>query len=156
MRLISSRWTFFYKRIFPAIWFGLMAVFIAISLFATGPRLDQLTSALGVIAPLLMAVVGFVVMRMFIFDLVDEVWDDGTALIVKNGGQEQRIALSDIKNVNYSPFVSPPRTTLLLRHPAVFGSQVTFCAPVRFLPLTRSPAIDDLIERVDAARLKQL
>ena len=53
-------------------------------------------------------------------DLVDEVWDDGNALLVKNRGQEQRIALADIKNVNYSPFVNPPRVTLSLRRPTAF------------------------------------
>ena len=67
---------------------------------------------------------------------VDEVCDDGDALVVKNRGQEQRIALADIKNVNYSPFVSPPRVTLSLRRPTVFGDQISFCAPVRLLPVS--------------------
>lgn len=29
MRVISSRWTFFYKRIFPVVWFGFLASFFA-------------------------------------------------------------------------------------------------------------------------------
>ena len=32
------------------------------------------------------------------FNLADEVLDAGNALIVRSGGQEERIALSDIKN----------------------------------------------------------
>ena len=91
-------------------------------------------------------------MKKLVFDLVDEVWDDGDALVVKNRGQEQRIAFSDIKNVNYSPFVNPPRVTLSLRRPTIFGEQITFCAPVRLVPFSTSPVINDLIERVDRAR----
>jgi len=89
-----------------------------------------------------------------VFDLVDEVWDNGDTLVVKNRGQEQRIALSDIKNVSYSPFINPPRVTLSLRRPTVFGDQITFSAPVRLVPFSTSPVINDLIERVDRARGK--
>jgi hypothetical protein len=32
MPLMSSRMTFFYKRIFPVIWFGFLAVFFGIAL----------------------------------------------------------------------------------------------------------------------------
>jgi hypothetical protein len=99
-----------------------------------------------------MAVFGFFIMKKLVFDLVDEVWDDGNSLVVKNGGREQRIALTDIKNVSYSPFVNPPRATLSLRQPTVFGDQITFAAPVRFVPFSTSPIINDLIDRIDRAR----
>ena len=45
---------------------------------------------------------GYFVMKKLVFDLVDEVWDDGEALLIKNRGQEERVALRDIKNVSYS------------------------------------------------------
>jgi hypothetical protein len=54
-------------------------------------------------------------------NLVDEVFDLGDALLVRNGGQEERIALADIKNVNFFPYMSPPQVTLSLRRPSVFG-----------------------------------
>jgi hypothetical protein len=75
---------------------------------------------------------------------------------VKNRDQEQRIALVDIKNVSYSPFMNPPRVTLSLRRPTVFGDQITFSAPLRFVPFARSPAIDDLINRIDVARQQKV
>jgi hypothetical protein len=99
--------------------------------------------------------IGYALMKKLIFDLADEVWDDGSALLVKKGGQEERIALSDIKNVNYSTMSSPPRVVLSLRRPSVFGEQLAFCAPIRFIPFATSPVIDDLIERIDVARRKQ-
>jgi hypothetical protein len=91
-----------------------------------------------------------------LFNLVDEVWDDGHALVVKNGGRDERIAFTDIKNVNYSPFVNPPRITLSLRRQTSFGDQITFCAPVRFIPLTTSPVVTALIDRIDQERRKRV
>ena len=66
----------------------------------------------------------------------------------------QRIALSDIKNVNYSPYMSPPQVTLSVRRHTVFGETIAFCAPVSIFPLRSSAVINDLIDRVDAARQK--
>jgi hypothetical protein len=99
--------------------------------------------------------IGYFLMKKLVFDLVDEVWDDGHALVVKNGGRDERIAFTDIKNVNYSPFVNPPHVTLSLRRQTSFGDQITFCAPVRFIPLTASPVITALIDRIDQARRKR-
>jgi len=133
MRRISSYWTFFYKRVFPVLWFGFLVVFVGIGVVSgQGPFV--------VIVPIAMIGFGYFIMHKLVFDLVDEVCDDGDALVVKNRGQEQRIALADIKNVNYSPFVSPPRVTVSLRRPTVFGEKITFCAPVRLVrfPKARS------------------
>jgi hypothetical protein len=102
--------------------------------------------------PALMGIFGYFIMRKLLFDLVDEVLDDGDALVVRNRDQEERIKLPDIINVSYSPFVNPPRVTLLLRNPSLFGTRINFCAPARFNPFSSSPIIDDLIQRIDANR----
>ncbi len=151
MSRISSRMTFFYKRVFPIIWFGGLLVFIAfgsIGALSSGrfPALPFL------IVPLLMMAFGYFIMKKLIFDLVDEVVDVGDALMISNGDRQERVAFSDIMNVSYSPFVNPPRVTLSLRTPGIFGSRVTFCAPIRLVPFSTSPVIDALIERIDAAR----
>ena len=138
MRRVSSSWTFFYKRIFPVIWFGFLVLFVGVSLFT------RQRSPAFLIVPLIMMGIGYFMMKKLMFDLVDEVWDDGHALVVKNGGRDERIAFTDIKNVNYSPFVNPPRVTLSLRRQTSFGDQITFCAPVRFIPLTTSPVVTAL------------
>ena len=154
MRRISSQWTFFYKFIFPLIWFGLIIVFLIVAVVVP-TRSGQALPIPALIVPIIMGVIGYSLMKKMIFDLADEVWDDGKALVVKKSGQEERIALSDIKNVNYSTMTSPPRVVLSLRRPSVFGDQVAFCAPIRFIPFATSPIIDDLIERIDVARQKQ-
>jgi hypothetical protein len=154
MRRISSTMTFYYKRVFPVIWFGGGAVIFGISLYAGLVKNTSGFVPFLIVMPIIL-VLGTRYMKKLVFDLVDEVWDDGDALVVKSGGQEQRIALSDIKNVNYTPMTSPPRVTLSLRHPTVFGDEIAFSAPVRVMPLTPSPEITDLIDRVDAARNKK-
>jgi hypothetical protein len=152
MRLASSKMTFFNKRVFPAIWFGFLIIFTGLYLFSGAGR-DAASSFPFLVVPAFM--IGYFIIRKLIVDLVDEVWDDGDALVVKNRDQEQRIALSDTKNVSYSPFINPPRVTLSLRRPTIFGDEITFGAPARLVPFSKSPVITDLIERIDLARSKQ-
>jgi hypothetical protein len=151
VRPISSKLTFYYKRIFPFVWFGILAVFLIVGGFGllneNGPA-----SPMFLIAPVIMAVVGYFFMQKLLFDLVDEVLDGGDALVVRNGGQEARIALSDIMNVSYSVYTNPPRVTLALRKPSIFGDRISFCAPARFVPFATSPIIDELTARIDAKR----
>jgi hypothetical protein len=154
MRRISSQLTFFYKRVFPFVWFGFLAVFIATAL-VSHPNSSSAPLLPFLLIPAVMIVFGFFLMKKLVFDLVDEVWDAGDSLVVRNRGEEQRIALSDVKNVNYQSFSSPPRVTLSLRQPLTSGDRITFCAPVRLIPLSTSPIIDDLINRIDAARRAQ-
>jgi hypothetical protein len=146
MRPLSSKMTFFYKRILPVIWFGIVLLFVAVGLSSNASFL---------IAALLMGVFGYSIMKKMVFNLADEVLDTGDALVVRSGGQEERIALSDIKNVNYSPYSNPPLVTLSVRRRTVFGDTVAFCAPGSVVPLWSSPVIRDLIDRVDAARRKR-
>jgi len=106
---------------------------------------------------LVFAVMSFVVMRLFVLDLVDEVWDGGWELVVRNRGREARIPLTEIINVNYDRFSNPPRVTLMLRDPCEFGSEIAFMVRQRMFVLgnpARRVALD-LIGRIDAARLAQ-
>lgn len=152
MRRLSSRTTFWYKRVFPVIWFGFLALFVTVSIVASLTTASAALDPLFFIMSVGMAAFGYFFMKKFIFDVVDEVFDAGDTLLVKNGGRDDRIALSDIKNVNYSPLMSPPLVTLSLRKPSVFGDKVSFCAPIQLIPLFNHPIIDELIERVDTVR----
>ncbi|MGB6537736.1 MAG: hypothetical protein WBF58_17435 [Xanthobacteraceae bacterium] len=155
MRRISSRTTFFSKRIFPAIWFGFLLLFIAIPIFAGSSRGHSAPPFPFLVVPVIMMIFGYFMMRKLVFDLVDEVWEDGDSLVVRNRGEEQRIALRDVKNVSYSPYMHPPRVVLSLRTPTTFGDRIAFCAPIALVPFATSPLINDLIERIDLARQQQ-
>ena len=143
--------TFWYKRVFPIFWFGFLVLFMVVPwTLDRGPA--QALPTMVFVVPALLGLYGIFLMKKLVFDLVDEVFDDGDALVVRNRDMEERIALSNVVNVSYSQFVNPPRVTLLLRDPGLFGERVSFCAPTRFNPFSSSPMIDDLIRRIDAKR----
>ena len=112
MSRISSTLTFYYKRIFPLIWVGGCVLIGGLGLYAALSKGSGLFP-LVIITPIIF-VLGIYFMKKYVFDLVDEVLDDGDALVVKNNGQEQRIALADITNVSYAAMTSPPRVVLSL------------------------------------------
>jgi len=140
--------TFFHKRVLPVFLFGFGLYVVVTGLSVSA---DPLTFLIGAVV---MAIFGYWIMKKLVFCLADEVLDAGDALIVRSGGKEERISLSDIKNVSYSPYMSPPQVTLSLRRQTVFGDTIVFCAPGGLVPFWRSPVIDDLINRADAARQK--
>lgn len=150
MRKISSRTTFFSKIVFPVLWFGSLIFFVIAALAGMAAKSELIAPLL--LVPVFLAIVGYVIMKKLVFDLVDEVWDAGDGLLVKNKNQEELISLTNIINVGYSIFVNPPRVTLTLRHPCRFGKEVSFSPPGSFMPFSKSPIIDELIERIDAQR----
>jgi hypothetical protein len=155
MMRISSKTTFFQKRIFPLIWFGSLAAFSLLALFlddsgdgTAPPRF------LFVVLPLGMAIAGFFAMKRLIWPLMDAVHDGGDYLVVTKGGDEDRIALADIVNVSAVPG-RPTYVTLRLRQPGRFGSEVAFLpqTTIRFNPFAKNPIVEELIARIDRARL---
>jgi hypothetical protein len=150
---ISSGFTGFNKKIFPALWFGFLAFFLVTS--ALAGALEQ--ELLFLVIPILMAVFGYFLMKKLVWDLVDEVYDCGDFLLVKNRDDEERIALSNIMNVNASTYINPPRITLRLVNPSKFGSEVAFSPITGFKlnPFAKSAVAEDLIVRVYQARSKR-
>jgi hypothetical protein len=106
------------------------------------------------LVPVLMAVLGFLLMRKLVWDMVDEVHDGGDYLLVRKGSEQERVPLNNIMNVNASTNTNPPRVTLRLVKPGRFGSEITFVPQARmsFLPFKKNPIVEDLIVRVDRAR----
>ena len=149
MHLISSSFTFFHKRIFPVIWFG----FISIFLFGLSAGVINDGKGYGILLiPLGMTVFGFFIMKKFVWNLVDEVWDDGDSLIVKNKRREARIELLNIININHTKFTNPESITLTLRTPCEFGKIVKFSPPIRMFQFSEHPLVTELIERIDQKR----
>ncbi len=150
MKKLSSSSTFFLKRIFPALWFGFIAFFIWIGLL-TESR-DKVEHVMIFAGPAFMAVIGYYLMKHLVFDLMDEVYDEGATLLFKNNGKAVRVNLADIKNVSYSVVINPPRVTISLRHKTEFGDELTFSPPGNLLPFRKNQEIVELIDRIDRAR----
>lgn len=150
---ISSKSTFFNKKLFPLIWFGFLAFFIANAVIDGDFEKDPMF----LIGPCLMVVFGFFLMKKLVWDLADEVFDCGESLLIKRAGQEDRVQLSNIMNVSASTNTNPPRITIRLVAPGKFGSEIAFSPATTFSlnPFAKNQVAEDLILRVDQARLKR-
>ncbi|MBK7977243.1 MAG: hypothetical protein IPK07_29610 [Deltaproteobacteria bacterium] len=137
------------KRVFPVAFFTFSASFMGMGLYLVMVR-HRLQALAFIVMPAILAVFGYVMMKRLIFDLVDEVWDDGDGVLVKNRGKQHRIDLKDITNVSYTPLTNPPRVTLTVRSPAWHAPEVSFMPPRHFFGRDRS--VECLIERIDAIR----
>jgi hypothetical protein len=153
MKRISSKFTFFLKRLFPLVWFGFLTFFVAVSVISGAIRKNPVF----LIGPATMAAFGYFLMRKLVWDLVDEVYDCGDFLLVRNGGGEERIQLSNIINVSASTLVNPPRITLRLANPGKFGYEIAFSPVTNFTlnPFAKSLVAEELIVRVDSARSRR-
>ena len=151
MTRISSRFTVFHKRIFPAIpLVGGTAVFL-------GDAFKHGVTGAALIGPFLMGIISLGIgFRMW--DLVDEVYDCYDHLLVKNHGLEEAIPLSNVMNVSASMSPNYRRITLRLAEPCAFGREIAFWPDTEFSlnPFSRSSFVDELIDRVDRARAKRV
>jgi hypothetical protein len=147
MRRISGS-TFYFKKFFPALWFGGLAFFAYTGLASVG--MGEGLLFLGF--PILMAVLGYFIFRTFVWDLADEVFDAGDELIFRKGNKEQRVKLKDIVNVGYSQIGSPERIVISAGYEGPIGKELVFNPPLRLFGFTKNPIVTDLIERVDRAR----
>ena len=151
--VLTSKTTSFYKHWFPRIWLGGVSIFLLIGLSQLLKK-DGFNAgnAIFVAGPAVMLVVGYTLFRFMLFDLVDEVRDEGDSLIVRNNGVEEEIPITNIINVSYSGLQSPNRITLTLRDDSGFGKNIAFMPELRMIPFKHHPIATDLIERIDAAR----
>jgi hypothetical protein len=150
MTRISSKMTRFYKYAFPVIWLGFLA-FIVAAVVGAGAAAK---APIALIIPCLMALVGTVIYRRLVWDLVDSVLDGGDYLLVKNRGVEERIPLANIMNISASTITNPPRITVRLVSPGLLGSEIAFSPikPFSINPFARNAIADDLILRVHNAK----
>jgi hypothetical protein len=154
MTKISSKSTFFHKRAFPVLWFGIIGIGAAIAVWSGAFEKAPIT----LVGPAFLAVFGFFLMRHLVWDLADEVFDGGDYLLVRNRGVEERVPLSNIMNVSASTMVNPARITLRLAERGRFGNEIVF-SPARsmtFNPFAKSAIAEDLIVRVDKARAQRV
>ena len=154
MRRISSRLTSFYKKTLPVIFCVVVALtaFSAWALMRTGrPHVMAF-----LMMPLLLIAMSYLIYRHLIADLVDEVWLEGDAIIVKNRDELAKIPLRDVTDVNANTTMNPRRITLTLRNDSRWGRRITFMPAVESVGVTYSfkpdPIATELTSRIDALR----
>jgi len=153
MKKISSRNTFWLKKVFPVLWLAFPILFVAIA--ARGPAFEQMSDSWPFFfAPVLAFVIGAFFYWKLIWVLADEVYDGGDFLVVRRGDEEETLPLDQIINVS-APFMSKtPRIILKLAQAGRFGSEIAFTpiAPFTLNPFAKNAVAEDLMVRVDAAR----
>ena len=151
MRRISSKTTFFYKRIFPVLWFGAIG---CLGLNLTFPPSRPGTASIALL--ILIPVLSYIVIKIFIFDLIDEVYDEGSSILFKNSGKEVRVSIKDIENVSYfsviNLFMGPLVVTASIGHKTELGNKLRFIVQKSSASLTKNRDIEELINRIDTAR----
>jgi hypothetical protein len=132
MQRLSSRSTFFHKRVFPVLWFGPFVVAVVFLVYeAVASRQYGLFAA--AILPLGFILLGIRGFKHFVFDLVDEVWLDGDHLLVRLGGRRSVIELSNVSDVETKMIQNPSRVKLTLRAPcSPFGDCISFVPVAAF------------------------
>ncbi|HEY7654025.1 MAG TPA: hypothetical protein VIG07_14480 [Methylomirabilota bacterium] len=149
MKKISTPYTFSFK-IFPFLFFGFLVVIFSLMLMAGALK----ETPMLVVVPCAMAAIGYFLMKMVLGNLVDEVYDCDDFLLVRKGGAEERIPLSDIINVNFAMNQRPARITLTLASPGKFGREISFSPPpeIHLNPFLRNEIAEELIARAHKAR----
>jgi hypothetical protein len=151
---ISSRAARFQKTVFPLIWFGFLAIFLMVAVVAVLTEDPSGPWPMFLIMPIVMAAAGYVMMKKAIWPLMDEVYDADDHLVVIRNGEEARIPLSEIVNIS-APAGKTTYVTLRLRHAGRFGNEIAFMpeSSFSFNPFGKNPIVEELITRVDRARL---
>ena len=94
------------------------------------------------------AIISYGAIKKVALELVDEVFDEGNSLLVRDKGQEERISLSDISSVSYMA----SRVTLTLRKSSIFGAEIAFLPKTGFATFIKSAEMKDLIKKIEAQR----
>lgn len=115
------------------------------------PNLRREAIPLLLAAPLLIGLLVYGVVSATYDSLVDEVWDAGDRLVVRNNDQEFQIPLSDCKRLDYWS-TRPPKATIRLHGRSPLGTHFVFEPRYRFHWYGTPPHIRALQERIQAAQ----
>ena len=135
----------YFKYVLPSVFFGLLVIF-AVAFWNS----DQLR-LVGIVFIVVFAVFVFALFKSFVWDLVEEVYDRGDALVFRKGELEQEVLIEDITNLDYSPN-APPSATVWTKTEGPLGSVITFRLPATWNPSSTPKQITDLQERIYQAR----
>ena len=148
MSKISSPWTRFIKWATPLAWLG------GLGYLAVQAAMDSTVDRIFIAVVVGLTLGGLLLMKLFIWNLADEVYDCGDSLLVRRGGIEESVPISAIREVTLALFSRPPRITLRLATPGKFGNAIVFTPPTS--PgqeiFGRNPIAESLKAKVQRAR----
>lgn len=128
--VISSRTTFIYKFIFPAVWIPLMGAMT----FAVARAPNRINGAerSGVVAMELLWVIVCALLLRFAIPLKRVQLRDGR-IYASNYRREIEIAPGEIESITQNVWINIRPITLHLRHETAFGMRIRFIPPSRLI-----------------------
>jgi hypothetical protein len=147
MKLISKKGMASFYKASPlvALGFGVFFVLFIVS------KADHLGDAVPVVIFFLVA---FFVLKLSFKNIVEEVYDCGDFLLIKNNHTEEKIPFKNIENITYSRQQRGGiLITLHLLYPGKFGSRITFIPNQGRTYLFKKPSIvEELLQRAKTAK----
>lgn len=142
---LSSRFTFFYKLILPAVWlagFGFATAVLVVNPPAIGPS-PLLLAALWLLGAAIFLRLGFPLKKVMATE---------SGLLVSNYRREVLVPYDRIAGVRENKWWSIRPITVELRSPCDFGRRFVFMPYHAFVVFADHPAATTLRQRADAAR----
>ena len=126
--------------------FAITVTFIFIGAGKTA--IDVMLLAGTLIFALFFFVAGLFIIKRTVIPLLDNVYEEGASIILKNGNCEIRVNLTEIKYVDVVPFFSPQRVTLFFKNQTPFGNTASFVPKIYFVPFILHPDVKNVISRI--------
>jgi hypothetical protein len=147
IRRLSSRWTWFYKFVFPIVWIGGFA-FGTLSLFqapaSAYPNHDN---------PALSFLFATIIGSLMFYALCMRnkvVSVEGPELVISNFFRTIRVPLKNVERVSGSILITPEVVQITFKERTEFGRKIQFMPHMRFfMGFNRSPVAKELRELVE-------
>lgn len=145
-RLLSSKFTFFYKFIFPSLWicgFGAGTIALWAGAFHDKSGSPPPSSDLYLFTLILVCGSAFL---LWFSSRLTRVCLDGENLIISNYRKSATVPCKKIENISQSRLQSPIQITLELAAPTPLGDRITFIPPLSLLdlPFVEHPLVAEL------------
>jgi len=147
-RQLSSRATFVYKFIVPALWVGLFGgatamLFVGPGALRGDPGVDLLRWAFLALFASITPLLYWLLVRLKVVTLLED------SLEISNFTTSLQVPLRDVERVSGSVMLNPPVIWLELRQPVAFGRRLVFMPPLRlFGGFRRDPLVEELRDLV--------
>lgn len=147
MERLTDGSTFYWTRVFPVLWSGLLGVVTALAwMDRLGDAPAPLAVKVGITAAWALATAGF---SRWLGGFQD-VWLDDETLVVGDPSRGTRIPLREVRSIRESRLTQLKTVTLELGRPTPWGHSVRFIPRgigTFMIPFASSPVVRDLEER---------
>jgi hypothetical protein len=146
-RLLSSRLTYFYKRVFPVVW---ILTFSAGTLFLWIYNYEGTSSFKWFVLVCLLG--GSIFLRWFSVRL-KVVSLQGEQIVVSDYRSKETIPIRQIEEVTETRIWNPKLIKLRLNRPGRWGDEIVFIAPIRFqFIFSNHPLVKELRHIIQTTR----